>query len=557
MKKFLLLTCILSTGLLYGQTVLEDFEDGGKLPWAATNGVYNGIVDNPDTTGVNTSTNVGSYTKESGRAFSLFRSQNADSFSIQETSIWTMDVWSPVEADIILKLEGAGSPAVEARVPVPDSVWTTLTFDLRAGASSDGYNDILIFFAAGNEEDSSTYLFDNIIGNPVPETTVLEDFENGPNLIWTAVNGTYNGAVANPDTTGINPSDSVGSYVKSGTNSFSLFLYESETPIDLSILNKMSIDVYSPTKAELILKLEGAGEAKEVRTNIPSANVWRNYEMDFSDAASFTTITKIILFFDPGVEESADTFLFDNLIASPADDCAGTEATEGIIDDFECQRNATYDNGWDRLSVVENPDQSLVNPSDNVGAYSKPGGQAWAAIVADYDNAIDLSTLNQVNAKIWSPVVDRVLFKLEGGASPAREVFIDITEANAWVDYSADFSEFANEDHKRVAIFMAAGTAFENDTSFYVDDITVSEKVIESSILEDFEMGPSLAWFPQDNDEVSNGTFAVIANPDVGDAIPNDSVGEYNRGSNLSSALSAIFLDTLDLSSFGQLNLDV
>ena len=556
MKNILLLTFILAAGLLHGQIVQEDFEDGGKLPWAATNGVYNGIVANPDTAGINASASVGSYTKESGRAFSLFRSQNTDPFSIQQTSIWTMDVWSPIEADIILKLEGPNSTPVEDRLTVPDSSWTTLTFDLRAGASQDGYNDILIFFAAGNAEDSSTYLFDNIIANPVPETTILEDFENGPNLTWTAVNGTYNRAVANPDTSGINPSDSVGSYVKSGMNGFSLFLHESETPIDLSILNNMSIDVYSQTKSEFILKLEGAGEAQEVRTNIPSSNVWRNYQMDFSEASGFTTINKIILFFDPGVEESSDTFYFDNLIASPAGDCAGTEVADGVIDDFECQRNATYDNGWDRLSAVENPDMSLANPSAGAGAYSKPGGQAWAALVADYDNPIDLSTLNQVNAKIWSPVVDRVLFKLEGGASPAKEIFIDITEANAWVDYSADFSEFANEDHKRIAIFMAAGMAFENDTTFYIDDITVTEKVNESSILEDFEMGPNLAWFPQDNDP-GNGTFEVIANPDMSDANPSDSVGAYSRGMNLFSALTAVLIDTLDLSGFGQLNLDV
>lgn len=32
-----------------------------------------------------------------------------------------------------------------------------------------------------------------------------EDFEGGPDLAWNGLNGTYNGAVANPDPTGPTP----------------------------------------------------------------------------------------------------------------------------------------------------------------------------------------------------------------------------------------------------------------------------------------------------------------------------------------------------------------
>ncbi|NND31106.1 MAG: hypothetical protein HKN76_00855, partial [Saprospiraceae bacterium] len=554
-QKLLLVLMLLTAGILSAQVVWEDFEEGGKLEWVAGDGTYNGIIGNPDTTGINPSDSVGSYTKAGGRGFSLFRVQMATPFDITENNIFKMQVWSPVETEVLLKLEGGGN-AVEGRKPIKDSVWTELVYDFRSKADVSTMTDMLIFFAPGNPDDSSTYFFDNIIAGPAPTSLVLEDFEDGPKLAWEARNGIFTGVVENPDTTGINKSINVGSYTKSNTNAFSLFIHEQTDPIDLSLLNRASLQIYSPVKTEFILKFEGAGEAKEVRMNIPSANVWREYVMDFSAAADFTTLTKIILFFDPGVAESEDTYLFDNLVLLPPDECAGTVPDPAIVDNFECQRNATYDNGWDQISVIENPDLSTANSTTHVGQYVKVATKPWETLMADYDNPIDLSILNVLTAKIWSPVADRILFKLEGGMSPAREIFIDIPEAGSWQDYQADFSAYAAENHKRVGIFFAAGTAFDTAVTFFVDEIIWTEKSIQSTILEDFENGPNLAWIPADGDP-ANGAFSVIANPDMGEANPSDSVGSYSRGTNAFSTLSAILLEPLDLSTQTQMNIDI
>ncbi|MCB0685867.1 MAG: T9SS type A sorting domain-containing protein, partial [Saprospiraceae bacterium] len=504
---------------------------------------------------INKSDSVGSYTKGYDRSFSLFRVQMESAFDISENNIFRMQVWSPIATEVLLKLEGGGN-AVEDRKPIADSVWTELVFDFRSKADVTTMTDLLIFFSPGNDMDSSTYYFDNITAGPAPTQQILEDFEDGPRLTWEARNGTFNGVVENPDTTGINKSLNVGSYTKSDMHAFSLFIHEQATPIDLSLLNKASIQIYAPVKSEFILKFEGSGEAKEVRMNIPTANVWREYQMDFSAAADFTTITKIILFFDPGVDSTSDTYLFDNLILLPPDECAGTEPIPGVVDNFECQRNATYDNGWNQISVVDNPDLSTVNSTPKVGQYIKPATQAWAALVADYDNPIDLSTLNVLHAKVWSPVGRRMLFKLEGGASPAKEIFIDMPDSSTWVDFTADFSPYAAENHKKLTIIFAAGTAYDEDVTFYIDEILWTEKANESTILEDFENGGQLAWFPT-NSDVANGTFAIMDNPASGSENESASVGAYTRGTNAFSSLTAILNEALDLSEFTQLNLQV
>lgn len=51
------------------------------------------------------------------------------------------------------------------------------------------------------------------------------------------------------------------------------------------------------------------------------------------------------------------------------------------MDDFECNRNATYVNGWDSLTVVTNPAPNAVNGSAKVGRYADPQTEQWAAVV--------------------------------------------------------------------------------------------------------------------------------------------------------------------------------
>ena len=157
MKHYLLLmTALLSYFLIDAQVVYEDFEAGGQLTWEAVNGTYNGIIANPDMAGINTSDNVGSYTKSGEHSFSLFRSQQGAALDISENNIFRLQVWSPVETEVLLKLEGGGNAAEDRRQITEDSTWVEYIFDFRGKADVTTLTDIIIFFAPGNNEDSST-----------------------------------------------------------------------------------------------------------------------------------------------------------------------------------------------------------------------------------------------------------------------------------------------------------------------------------------------------------------------------------------------------------------
>lgn len=257
---------------------------------------------------------------------------------------------------------------------------------------------------------------------------VLEDFEGGAKLPWNAIEGSFT-VTDNPvggDILGINSSSKVGQYTKKAGSAFSLFLAELTTPLDLSVNNQFKIKVKAPVATAFILKLEGPGFGIEQTKNIAVADQWIEYTFNFSAAKERTNLNKILLFFDPGVDASSDTYLFDDLVATPSGACSGIAADPNIWDDFECQRNISYGlPGLTDYTVVDNPDKSGINTSDKVGRYRDTLSE-WHAFVMDYGRAIPLDQRSLFSMKLWAPRSGRLLVKMEAQGIQ-KEVFVNIT----------------------------------------------------------------------------------------------------------------------------------
>ncbi len=384
-----------------------------------------------------------------------------------------------------------------------------------------------------------------------------EDFEGGAaDLPWAALDGTYTGPVANPGANAVNSSADCGMYVKAAGTGYSLLLADNgATAFDMTTLNQFKMDVYTTVPTQVLFKLEGTGPAIEMVKNIGVTNAWQTYSFDFSAAAAYTGLTKVVIFFDPGNDASSDTYYFDNIRAEPAGPCAGVVPTPQMIDDFECNRFATYVNGWDSLTVVANPDQSGVNTSAAVGKYTDPQAEAWAALLIDNENPMDLGTFNQLHVKVWAPAVTQILFKLEGGASPPNEVWMDVTTPNTWVDYTVDFSSQALASHKKIVMFFNAGQDPAPGDVYYIDDIRWDIKM--DLVIDDFEGGAFLPWEPLDQQTTLHGVFSVVANPDASGINTSGEVGKYVKGTSPFSTVQAVAPGVIDISTQPQYNLDV
>lgn len=559
MKNALLLFLFLTTfSLLNAQVQYEDFEGGtADINWAGLNGTYNGVVANPAPDAVNGSGFVGSYTNNEAFDFCFALGTLGTPADLSKFNLIKMKVWSPIApCQVLFKFEGGGNAVEMFRDITVANQWVEYSFDVSAGAGYTGLDKVLVSFNPFVLGSFETFYFDDIVGVEAKEA--YETFENvTPDLPWQGLDGMFTGPVANPDSNSVNGSDFCGEYVKSGAHAYSLLLADRGTPFDMSILNQFHLNIYATAPTQVLLKMEGpGGPAIEKTKNIGLVNEWQDYVFDFSDAKDYTHLTKVIIFFDPGVETSADTYYFDNLIAYPQGPCKGVTLDPTITDDFECNRNATYVNGWDSLTVVPNPAPDAINTSSKVGKYVDPLNEQWAALLIDNQDPIDLSTRNQLNVKIWSPRVVPILFKLEGGASPAKEIWVNVPEPNKWIQYKVDFGSEALSSHRKVVFFFNAGQDPQAGDVYFIDDINWAEKT--DVVLEDFESGEAtLPWEPLDQQNLIHGNFAVIDNPDPSGINISQYVGEYQKGTSPFSTLAAVAPSAIDISARPQYNLDV
>jgi hypothetical protein len=551
---FLFLCCSLSW--MQAQVIYEDFEGGtADIPWVGINGTYNGVVANPDKTGVNTSDFVGSYTTNAGSDFNFAIAELPAPADMGTYGLVKVKIWSPIApTQALLKFEGSGTPVEKFIQITQANKWVEYSLDLTAGAANPtGLTKCLISFNSFLPGVAETFYWDDIAG--YEPKACYETFETGNELGWQGLDGVLTAPVANPAPNSVNNSAQCGQYVKSGAHSYSLLLAESATPFDLSALNQFTVDIYTAAPTQVLLKMEGPGGPPVEKTkNIGLTNTWQTYTFDLSAAKGYTHLTKMILFFDPGVETSADTYYFDNICAYPQGVCANATPIPNMIDDFECNRNATYTNGWDIIQVVNNPNPNPVNNSAKVGKYEDYGGP-WENLLMDYQFPIDLSVNNQAKAKIWSPRAVPILFKLEGGSSPAKEQWLNVTEPNKWVEYTADFSSQATANHKKLVIFFNGGNDPMASDVYYIDDIQWAAPT--ETVIEDFENGAFLPWEPLDQQTVQHGAFAVLDNPAPGGENTSAKVGKYTKGTADFSILSAVAPSVIDISSKPQYNLDI
>lgn len=562
MKKFFLITLMAVVGCfgLSAQVIYEDFEGGTPdLAWNGLNGTYNGAVMNPDPSGANTSDWVGSYTNVPTFDFCFALYTFPDVLDISEYNQFKMKIWSPTApCKALLKLEGPGGPAVEKIVDVTvANQWVEYTFDLSAGAGYTNLKTILVSFNSFVLGDDKTYYFDDIRAEKAE--VCHETFEDPSGITWSGINGTFDGAIANPGPNQVNNTATVGSFTNNPAFDYNFAFGTITTgPIDLSVYNQFAMDVWLPAPTKVLFKLEGTGEAKEVTKYVAVGQAWQRLNFDMSDAAGFTTITKILIVFAPGKIDNGLTYYFDNICAYP-DACKDAVLNPDILDDFECNRLASYGGGWDSLSVVKNPAPDGTNTSAKVGKVNDVAGMftEWAALVIASENPIDLTEKNQFFIDLWAPKTGKLLIKLEGDINPAKEVFVDVTETNKWVTYTGDFSNQVGKGHRRWALFFNAGVPGEPGDVYYIDNIRVSAPTAAPP-LEDFEGGLHLGWQPLDQDETLHGIFTgPTPNPNPNSVNSSADVGCYSKGLSQLSTLQTFKLDHFDLSVYPQFNLDV
>lgn len=139
------------------ETIVYSFTDFGNM---ATS-----VVDNPDASGINTSTKVAQSTKNAGAetwAGTFLELDEIIDFSVGTT--FKVKVWSPnANTAFLLKLENSDASIVYevSTSNTTANTWEELSYDFSGMPSAD-YIKVVIFCDFGNVGDGTSYYFDDI-----------------------------------------------------------------------------------------------------------------------------------------------------------------------------------------------------------------------------------------------------------------------------------------------------------------------------------------------------------------------------------------------------------
>jgi hypothetical protein len=294
-------------------------------------GANSAVIDNPDPSGINTSSKVAEFFKEDGaEIFAGTAIGLGAPIDFSEFQAFNITTWSPeVGLTVKLKLENADDPNISVEIDATTTVansWETLSFDFSEEDLTPEYSKVIVFFDFGNAGTGTTFYYDNIElaaaggggggGDPV---ALPLDFEN-PDVEYVIIGfeGAESSIEPNPDPSGINTSDNVLQSIKTvGAQFFAGTAIPLDVPIDFSTTESISVKTWSPKLGIPIrLKLENStGDFVELDVNTTTTNEWEELVWDFTGMTGGIEFTQVVIFFEFVVDLPGDgtTYYFDDV----------------------------------------------------------------------------------------------------------------------------------------------------------------------------------------------------------------------------------------------------
>lgn len=427
-------------------------------------GVAFEVVENPYLSGSNAvASNVGQITN-SGATFEGFFFELGENLDLATQQTISVNFWSEVPIDVLLKLEQGTGPDVEVVASHGGTGWEILTFTF---SSTDAYSQVT-FFVDGPGTTSGTFFIDDItqidtINNGMIEDCggdLINDFETADDSIFSNFGGGV-GTIIDNDETSVNSSAKLGQYVKNDGEVFGGITIALDSNIAFNA-GTFSIDVRSSSVRQLLFKLEGLGIEKILPT---SGEAWETITYDFSDVAgNMGDVTAITLIMDNGTagDGSSDwTIQFDNIRLCANGDTGGdtgsiADCGGDLVNDFETADDSIFNNfGGGVGTIIDNPDTS-INMSAKLAQYVKGSGEVFAGITIGLDNNIAFNA-GTFSIDVKSSAVRQLLFKLEGLGIEK----ILPTAGSGWETITYDFADVAGNmgDVTGITLIMDNGTA--------------------------------------------------------------------------------------------------
>lgn len=368
----IILTFFAFSGIIQAQNLPLDFEtgtfnitnfDGGSMT----------VIDNPQSSGINTSKKVARMIKNTGQPWAGSYITLPDPIDFSTRKIFKMKVYSPkAGTKVLLKVENPGDNTIFYEKEMTTTVagkWEELQFDYAKIDATKSYRNIVIIFDLGTKGDGSanfTYLLDDIAlmeGVIIPADAPAKAAPAPPAYDASKVISIFSESFTDLDGTNFNPywqQTTVGSIENYGGNKFFKLLnlnyqgIELANEVNAASMKFLHLDVWTTneTKLEIYPISRTTGEKKATLTPLKQ-NEWNSFNIKLSDITTQGfNLADLIQFKIVGA--GGHSVYIDNLYLYDDNAAADTEAPKTFT--------ATLS------TVTYNSIKLLLNATDNSGA---------------------------------------------------------------------------------------------------------------------------------------------------------------------------------------------
>jgi hypothetical protein len=309
-----------------------DFEMGElDTDFLNYSGATASIIANPQIDAANPSTTVAQIVRNGGEywAGSKIFLDNTIDLSTEWQISMKVYTTAPIGTRIKLELENAAGRTNLDYLTTVTGAWETATWNFDGQANDyDRIQFLFDFGNVGNGAATSIFLFDDVqqeVGPAIPEpvpTTLPIDFETGVvTSDFTNFFGAITTVIPNPQIDAINPSLTVGQFLRSGGAGFMRSKLALTAPLtNMSSFGTISMKVYTDAPVGTILKFKlenivpnAFGKEEDALTTV--SGEWATYTWDLSNADSpIYDVLTFMLGYNGANDASANaTFLFDDI----------------------------------------------------------------------------------------------------------------------------------------------------------------------------------------------------------------------------------------------------
>lgn len=356
---------------------------------------------------------------------------------------------------------------------------------------------------------------------------LYDDFEGTPNITYGFINGVLENNTTNTNQSGINNSATCAKYTRNVGVPYDVIIMDPSSPMNdlsdyLSGSKKITMMVKTDVSVTVQITLENslsaqpgnypAGRHSEYKTTTSGTNEWElltfNFDQQPDAGVNNTSVDRMVILFDPG-NNSNHVFYIDDIMGPEFyNPCETSSAVDSIAEDFDCQRNVSFNFSNGTFTVVENPMNEVNNTSNNCGQFIKWTTMPDGAFGGSFGSPFTTDAYLSAKIDLYDPNAPQKFFISMQDANGTQLSIDSVTTvaSDDWETYSMNFANISPSQFiEKFAFLLNPST--ETEDTIWLDNFTLSKKIASTSTQE--ELNNLISIYPNPVQESNQIVFEL------------------------------------------------